>query len=68
MIHSCAELSRVIFEAWNAKRREDLQPLHDEGCVAHTAPPGTPDGLDWVDLQYGIFTTLSPTSTSRIKT
>jgi steroid delta-isomerase-like uncharacterized protein len=60
MTYTCFELSNKIFAAWNEKKPDDLLPLFDENFIDHTAPPEAPPGLDWVKMQYEIFTTAFP--------
>lgn len=60
MALTCFDLSKKIFAAWNEKKLDDLLPLFDENYVDHTAPPEAPPGVDWVKMQYEIYTTAFP--------
>jgi len=60
MTYTCLELSRKIFAAWNEKKLDNLLPLFDENYVDHTAPAEAPSGLDWVKMQYEIYTAAFP--------
>jgi len=60
MADTCFELSKKIFAAWNEKKPDNLLPLFDENYVDHTAPPEAPPGLDWVKMQYEMYTAAFP--------
>lgn len=60
MTLTCYQLSKKIFQAWNEKNPENLLPLFREDYVDHTAPPDASPGLDWVKMQYEIYTTAFP--------
>ena len=56
MTPTCADLSKMIFKYWNERDPESLLTLYRDDYADHTKPEGTPEGKDWVKMQYDIFT------------
>lgn len=67
MTHTCAELSQLIFEAWNTKNPERLLTYYADDFVDHTAPEGMPAGPAGVKAQYDMFVAAFPDLRIEIK-